>query len=531
MPGHEPPDEGGGVDKLLVPRGPPTSPSQVKPGQSFADAAQAASIVPGGRTWDQIISDAKAKRNILELHLTKIPQKDKNDQTYQPKHLTHDDLSDFLFKVLKIKHSDLLFIDYTTSWYGHREVELRPDVDLSSFLTGNTPLEYMKHKIIVRRQDKHSNTKILFRNVPLNVPDEEILNLCMSYGEPVGWVSREKLTNNKDKGIPGSNRSVEVNMNDGAAFENFYWLEGPLPGDQGRRVIVTHQGQPQQCSHCFSYDVQKYGIPLSERCPAKGNGKACKLLGTPRAKMGAYMKDLEKLVGYSSLKSKHSKKSGAENITENALDEEEDSEVTFRVRYKTPVAERDEKILILQAEKAKLELEIPSLMEKVTKTTKQLEAERAAQKIKNNKFHQAMKITEQQVSESIKADHSLVNQHPQLISMLALFQDRDNFILDFENQVVKPIQEDCFLEEISKDIEELSQQQELPLPRELYKERLGDVKSKLLEGLKVRWMKRDRRGSTASLLSTRSKREREDEADNRSSRLRTSSPGTVVQGS
>ena len=57
--------------------------------------------------------------------------------------------------------------------------------------------------------------------MPLNVPDEEILNPCMSYGDPVGWVSREKLTNNKDKGIPGSNRSVEVNMNDGAAFENF----------------------------------------------------------------------------------------------------------------------------------------------------------------------------------------------------------------------------------------------------------------------------------------------------------------------
>ena len=79
----------------------------------------------------------------------------------------------------------MIGIDYTTSWYGHREVELRSGIDLSPYLTGNNPIEYMKHKIIVKTQEKNSSTKILFRNVPLNVPDEEIINLCMSYGDPV----------------------------------------------------------------------------------------------------------------------------------------------------------------------------------------------------------------------------------------------------------------------------------------------------------------------------------------------------------
>ena len=266
-------------------RGPPNggihSPSHVRPGQSFADAAGAASIVPGGRSWLQILSDARDKRNILELHLTKIPQKDANNQPYQPKHLTHDDLSDFLFKDLKIKHSDLLSIDYTTSSYGHREVELLPGVDITPFLTGNNSREFRFHRIQVKAQSKNTSTKILFRNVPLNVPDEELVNLCMCYGEPVGWVVREKLTNMKDKGLLGSNRSVEVNLNKGASFENYYWLEGPLPCDQGRRVVVTHLGQLQQCSHCFGYDAQKYGKQPSEQCPARGNGKACRLMGTP----------------------------------------------------------------------------------------------------------------------------------------------------------------------------------------------------------------------------------------------------------
>ena len=211
-------------------------------------------------------------------------------------------------------------------------------------------------------------------------------------------------------------------------------------------------------------------------------------------------------------------------MIEEVIEDDEESEVTFRVRYKTPVVERDEQILALQTEKSLLESEIPSLKERLTKATKQLEAEKTVQKQKNRKIQQAMMITEQKVSESIRSDHSLITKHPELISLLALFQDRDNFTVDYESQTVTPIQEECFLEEASKDIESLLQETELPLPKELYKERLGDVKDKLLEGLKMRWMKPERRGSNASQLSVRSKRDREDEDLDRSSKVRTSSP-------
>ena len=470
--------------------------------------------MPGGRSWQQILSDARDKRNILELHLSKIPQKDSNNQPFQPKHLTHDDLSDFLFKDLKIKHADLLSIDYTTSSYGHREVELLPGVDITPYLTGNNPREFRFHKIHVKPQKKNTSTKILFRNVPLNVPDEELINLCMCYGEPVGWVSREKLTNFKDKGLPGSNRSVEVNLNKGASFENYFWLEGPLPGDQGRRVVVTHQGQPQQCSHCFGYDSQKYGKQVSDLCPAKGNGKACRLLETPRAKMGAYMKELERLVGYTSLKVKYSKKLSVEDIIEDAQNEEEESEATPRVVFKTPVAERDELIQTLQDQKSELEAEVPQLKEQLTKVSKLLEIERNMQKQKYNKDIQMKKIIDKQVSESIKSDYSLLSKNRQLISLLALFQDRDNFIIDEENQTVKPVQEQDFVEEITREIEGFIQETE----------RLADVKNQLLEGLKIRWLKKSRRWSNASQLSLGSKRDREEENIERSNKLRVQSP-------
>ena len=49
--------------------------NQVKPGQTFADVAMAANLVSGGlnntRTFEQIISEEKQNRNILELYLTK----------------------------------------------------------------------------------------------------------------------------------------------------------------------------------------------------------------------------------------------------------------------------------------------------------------------------------------------------------------------------------------------------------------------------------------------------------------------------
>ena len=107
-----------------------------------------------------------------------------------------------------------------------------------------------RHLLHPRRQDTGQQiSKVLFRSVPLNVSDEEILHLCAVYSDVVDGIKREKLYNNKDMGRTGSNRMVEIIFNDGMSFDIFYWLEGALPGDQGRRVTVTHHGQLMQCSH------------------------------------------------------------------------------------------------------------------------------------------------------------------------------------------------------------------------------------------------------------------------------------------
>ena len=96
----------------------------------------------------------------------------------------------------------------------------------------------------------------------------------------------------KNRGMRGSTRFVDMELNKGRCMMNYYWMEGPLQGDQGRRILVLHNGQIAQCSNCLK----------QSGCPAGGNGKACKLLNNPRMKMHDYMQRLRVSIGYVSLK-------------------------------------------------------------------------------------------------------------------------------------------------------------------------------------------------------------------------------------
>jgi regulator of replication initiation timing len=257
-----------------------------------------------------------------------------------------------------------------------------------------------------KKQETNFATRILFRNVPLNAPDEELINLALCYGQPVGGVKRERLFNQKDRGKFGANRSLDVLLNPGQAVENFFWLEGPLPSDQGRRITVTHQNQPQQCSNCFGYSTNKYGTQLG-LCPGNGNGKACKELNTERAKMGPYMKDLERLLGYRSTKSKFSR---VGVMNEPVIDEDE-TEITFNTIYKSPIIEKDEQIQALLSEQENLKLEneklkkkLPTLQESLIKTTSKLSAVQKKVHQKSKQINQASFITEKRLAEAISLE-------------------------------------------------------------------------------------------------------------------------------
>ena len=152
--------------------------------------------------------------------------------------------------------------------------------------------------MITISQQRTDVTKETFKNVPWDIPDEEIINLCEVYGIPINNRVQHEPMPRPYHGIRGPNRSVEMQMKPGKQFENFDWMEGPLEEDRGCRITVLHQGQEQQCSHCLR----------RSNSPAGGNGKACQLLNTPRGKIGEYMKYLKTSHDYLSLKMKYKQK-------------------------------------------------------------------------------------------------------------------------------------------------------------------------------------------------------------------------------
>ena len=275
-------------------------------GRNSADSSISASL----RSYAQIYADAAAvssssdSKIILQFRLAKILILSEDGNPTPPKSLTHDEFGDFIFDILKINPENCLEIDLSGRW-DTKELVLKAGTEVEHLLTTSTsqPHIYLNHEIAVTKISKNV-TKVNFRNVPPSVPDEEILHLCKAYSEVIdNKVHREvvRLGTSNRRNVTGTTRYVEVRLLPGKFFKNYYWLEGPLPGDQGRRITVLHSNQPQQCSNCFRYPLSS--TPSSAiPCPGGGNGKTCENAKTPRARMSEYTTSLRLQDRYVSMK-------------------------------------------------------------------------------------------------------------------------------------------------------------------------------------------------------------------------------------
>ena len=152
------------------------------------------------RSYEEIIADAKSNRNILEIHLKKNTPVD--DPSKKPANLTYDQLGELLFDVLKIKSDECLQLNFSTFRYDTREVVLKPNVNLMPYI--KVIDNFYGHKVTTSMQSSNL-VRVSFRNVPANVPDEEILHLCNFYGKPTSnFVEYDKMTNPKCAGLTGS---------------------------------------------------------------------------------------------------------------------------------------------------------------------------------------------------------------------------------------------------------------------------------------------------------------------------------------
>ena len=98
--------------------------------------------------------------------------------------LTETHMTDLIFNILKIPAECCIKLDMQTGRYENKELLVSPNTDLSQALTGTSPKIFKQHEVFVTIISNKA-TKVMFKGVPITVPNEEILHPCEHYGKLV----------------------------------------------------------------------------------------------------------------------------------------------------------------------------------------------------------------------------------------------------------------------------------------------------------------------------------------------------------
>ena len=248
--------------------------------------------------YDKITEKSKENRNTLVAKITNLP-KHTGEQSGSPLSMT--DWADFLFDEMNMDPADALGIDFFSGNRGSVEVLLNPNVDVGKFICSGRIFKGFNMEVSKMASDE---TKVVFLNVPLFVPDEEIIHLVKSYGgklekEEVQYEMKEfSTTGGKKVSLRTTTRFVYATFPANKYLRRFYWLEGPCRNDPGRRIIVQHKGQKErQCGNCLRF---------ASECPYSSRTHLCRDNAEDiRKPLGQYMEEVRKADGYQSLKAKY----------------------------------------------------------------------------------------------------------------------------------------------------------------------------------------------------------------------------------
>ena len=97
--------------------------------------------------------------------------------------LSLEKIGELMFDVIKLKADECERVALTTNRYDTKEVMLKAGIDPTPYLT-TKPILFHNHEVRVQVQSSKT-VQVIFRDVPLCIPDEEIINLCQCYGEPI----------------------------------------------------------------------------------------------------------------------------------------------------------------------------------------------------------------------------------------------------------------------------------------------------------------------------------------------------------
>ena len=306
-------------------------------------------------------------------------------------------------------------------------------------------------------------------------------------------VHYEKLFNDKNRGMVGSTRFMDVELFHGASMFNYYWMEGPLAGDTGSRVTVLHPSQIPQCFNCLQL--------ATLGCPGRGNGKACVALGTHKTRMDVYMQGLKDKHGYSSLKQKYYEQNpipgGAGNfgIEERAdcINEEDGGVIPMN-----PIEQKDQQLAALQKalkDSRKEVQDITTVREALVKTKNELKFAKRSSSLARSKIDFAKKVTEQRMAFCLSQSSPESALDDEIISLYSSLLDEESFSM--EGNEILPGED--FLKVVEDKVVSSPEMEKLKV-----------VRNKILEKVKQnkenKQAFRDRTDSLGSVGSNNSKR-------------------------
>ena len=407
------------------------------------------------KKYAEFVSKEKLARNLIEI---KFVKNKKDDSSKIPRNVSLEVISEYVFVELGLKPEDILEIDLNTGRFDTKQILLKPEVD-SEKLTSEFPNTFDDYVITINKLTK-TNTKITFKNVPAYIPDLEILNLCALYGKVEGEIKRERISMKTSQGIvnlPTSTRSVMMNLDPGKTFNNFYWIDGPLQGDQGRRITVLHAGQPQQCSFCLKN--------IDTGCLGMGNGKRCEEVGGKRTRMSEYMNDFKAKTGYQSIKEKYmislkmvSDKLESDMVTspedmDKYIAETDDLEIVDDQNpfqgFVSPIQQRDEKINELTEQIDKLKSEVPNLEEAKVNLEKESTELKKVNNDNTRKVNKAREVIEVQLLEMIskgETNNDLINLSTNVYTNLLKEEE-----FDLDESGTSTISQNFFLKDVDRE--------------------------------------------------------------------------------
>ena len=280
----------------------PTGPREGS--KSFAKAATGTSRTRSAeeQVYLNLLKDSRANPKVLKIKLDKLQQEGENGSNTT---LDQKSWGDLIFQQIGVEPIDIEGVDLESEGPLVGVIKLTDQANTDSHKGKHGLAKGFNFKVTAAEEEE---TEITFKGIPLTVPDIELVHLIKSYG---GKFSDEKVkhspvtisTSNGEVKVESkisSTRTVRALLPAGRTLRSYYWLQGTLPGDPLRRVVVEIKGRraSRQCANCLM-STQDRPTP----CPFNGKSSVCKKHNIAgRTSVHKYLKFLKEVDKYESLR-------------------------------------------------------------------------------------------------------------------------------------------------------------------------------------------------------------------------------------